>query len=589
MNAKEFYVLSLLLNSPYVSQRNLSSRTNFSLGTINNILKKLLQNGYIDKNMNLTNASKDDLKKIKPKNAVILSAGIGLRIVPIHFETPKALAEIKGEILIERLIRQLQEAGVKDIYVVVGFMKEKFEYLIEKFKVKLIVNTEYFKKSNLHSLKLSSEILDNSYIINCNLYFNKNPFNLYEPYSWCMVNESKNSEDTENNVYVNKKNKIFIDYKKQSNSEILGLCYLSKKDCDFVKNNISKLSKVFGNEYLPWQNALFNKNEMLPQAKKINNCDFFKINTYNDIINIDNNSNSLENDSINLIKKIFNIEKEDIYDIKVLKKGMTNRSFIFTVKKEKYILRIPGKGTDFLINRKEEKETYDIINGKNICDDVIYINEKNGYKISKYFENSRCCDKDSEDDLKLCMKKLKEFHNLKLKVNHEFDIFEKINFYQSLWKEKKSIYKDYDITKKNIESLKPFIDSMVKEKYLTHMDANCDNFLFLGKKDIKLIDWEYASMQDPHVDIAMFCIYAMYDKKQIDKIIDIYFENNCDILNRIKIYSYIACCGLLWSNWCEYKLQLGIEFGEYSIKQYSYAKKFYIIVKEMLKNINYNF
>jgi len=58
MNAKEFYVLSLLLNSPYVSQRNLSSRTNFSLGTINNILKKLLQNGYIDKNMNLTNASK---------------------------------------------------------------------------------------------------------------------------------------------------------------------------------------------------------------------------------------------------------------------------------------------------------------------------------------------------------------------------------------------------------------------------------------------------------------------------------------------------------------------------------------------------
>ena len=95
-----------------------------------------------------------------------------------------------------------------------------------------------------------------------------------------------------------------------------------------------------------------------------------------------------------------------------------------------------------MINRKEEKETYDIINGKNICDDVIYINEKNGYKISKYFENSRCCDKDSEDDLKLCMKKLKEFHNLKLKVNHEFDIFEKINFYQSLWKEKKSIYKD---------------------------------------------------------------------------------------------------------------------------------------------------
>ena len=44
-------------------------------------------------------------------------------------------------------------------------------------------------------------------------------------------------------------------------------------------------------------------------------------------------------------------------------------------------------------------------------------------------------------------------------------------------------------------------------------------FLFVeenGKEEIRLIDWEYAGMQDPHVDIAMFCIYSLYKKEQVD-------------------------------------------------------------------------
>lgn len=55
------------------------------------------------------------------------------------------------------------------------------------------------------------------------------------------------------------------------------------------------------------------------------------------------------------------------------------------------------------------------------------------------------------------------------------------------------------------------------------------------------------------------CIYAMYDRKQIDKLINAYFTEGCPKEIRIKIYCYIAACGLLWSNWCEYKRNLGID------------------------------
>ena len=134
--------------------------------------------------------------------------------------------------------------------------------------------------------------------------------------------------------------------------------------------------------------------------------------------------------------------------------------------------------------------------------------------------------------------------------------------------------------------LRNFVEKHIEKRCLTHIDAVPDNFLFVEDGSVRLIDWEYAGMQDPHVDIAMFCIYALYDRQHVDMFIDQYFDGNCPKETRIKIYCYIALCGLLWSNWCEYKRNLGVEFGEYSLKQYRYAKDYYRIVeKELGENL----
>jgi len=133
-------------------------------------------------------------------------------------------------------------------------------------------------------------------------------------------------------------------------------------------------------------------------------------------------------------------------------------------------------------------------------------------------------------------------------------------------------------------SLRPYIDSHAEKKVLTHIDAVPDNFLFdpnsRGELEVQLTDWEYSGMQDPHVDIAMFCVYAMYKREQVDRLIDLYFREECPSETRLKIYCYIAVCGLLWSNWCEYKRSLGVEFGEYSLRQYRFAKDYYRIFCE---------
>lgn len=109
-------------------------------------------------------------------NAIIMAAGISSRFAPISYEMPKALVRVKNEVLIERQIRQLQEAGIPEIVVVVGYKKEQFFYLREKFGVVIIENPEYAVRNNNGSIYAAEKYLKNSYICSADNYFRRNPF-----------------------------------------------------------------------------------------------------------------------------------------------------------------------------------------------------------------------------------------------------------------------------------------------------------------------------------------------------------------------------------------------------------------------------
>ena len=538
--------------------------------------------------MLLTKKTVNKSKERKTRNAVILAAGFGMRMIPINLEIPKGLLEINGEPLIERQIKQLHEVGIHKIYIVVGFMKECYEYLIDEYGVELIVNAEYAVKNNLYSLYLAKEKIYNTYIIPCDIWCKSNPFQINELYSWYMINDTMDKEST---VRVNCRFELVTVDDKSCGNGMLGICYLMGEEARIVRTRLGRYSSDAKYDGCFWEETLLEKGKWIVKPKKVNSDQVTEINTYEQLRELDGHSNQLRSDALETVANVLQVNTNDICHISVLKKGMTNRSFLFECNHEKYIMRIPGEGTDQLINRREEADVYQRICDKEICDDVIYINAQNGYKITKYLTDARVCDPENLDDLKKCMKKLRDFHEHKLKVDHYFDIFGQIDFYESLWNGKPSVYRDYQKTKESVFSLRQYILENAEEAVLTHIDAVPDNFLFVkdkdGKEDIRLIDWEYAGMQDPHVDIAMFCIYAMYNRTEIDRLIDIYFENKCPEHIRTKIYCYVAMGGLLWSNWCEYKRNLGIDFGEYSLKQYRYAKEYYKIAKERIEEKNY--
>lgn len=109
-------------------------------------------------------------------NAIIMAAGTASRFAPISYEKPKALITVKGEVLIERQIRQLKEAGIHEIIVVTGYKAEQFEYLRKKLGVTLVHNPEYLTKNNHSSIYAVKDYLKNSYICSSDNYFLQNPF-----------------------------------------------------------------------------------------------------------------------------------------------------------------------------------------------------------------------------------------------------------------------------------------------------------------------------------------------------------------------------------------------------------------------------
>lgn len=153
-------------------------------------------------------------------NAVIMAAGTASRFAPLSYECHKALIEVKGEVLIERQIRQLREAGVPEIIVVTGYKQEQFAYLKDKLGVTLVHNADYLSRNNNGSIYAAKDYIRNSYICSSDNYFSKNPFErevedsyyaaIYadgETKEWCMTEDAQGYIDS---VTIGGKNAWFM-------------------------------------------------------------------------------------------------------------------------------------------------------------------------------------------------------------------------------------------------------------------------------------------------------------------------------------------------------------------------------------------
>ena len=533
----------------------------------NETYRRMIKSGYICENDNsLTELGRNALENYRVNNAVILAAGASTRFIPLSLEQPKGLFEVKGEKLIERQIEQLQDAGIKNITLVLGYKKEMFYYLEDKYGVKFIFNDSFNIKNNIESLYLAKEELKNTYICVSDSYFVENPFNQFEYNTFYAGYET---EECTNEMYVDTDHDgkiIQMEKGLEKGNILLGHSFWKKEFSDsFIsiveENRSSGKYNAFFWEWLVRDNL-----DCLPAMyyKRYLPGNIFEFDYFDDLRKFDTRYlGHTHSEIIRNIKLIFRCEEEDIRDFRNVSEGMTNTSFIFNIKGVDYIYRHPGDGTESIINRRNEKNSLIEAKKAGIDPTYVYADVNEGWKISVYIPEFREPDYSSFEDSKKILEVLRKLHKADIKAEYGMKPWEDaLEMETLLLKNDPNCFAGNVELKKQIETLyKKTIGDGV-QKCFCHGDTYKPNWMIRPDGEVILIDWEYSGYSDPGIDVGYYIVDAMYDFQDAEKFIKEFLKDEYDEVKMFHYMAYTAIIAYYWFVWAMYREACGADMGE---------------------------
>lgn len=217
--------------------------------------------------------------------AILLAAGMGTRLRPLTLTTPKSLVEVNGKPMLERQIEYLQEIGVEEIIVVTGYLAEKFDYLVDKYNVKLVHNEKYNVYNNIYTMYLVREYLQEAYVMDADVYLHRNIF-IENPESSLYFSAKKDDFRNEWIIKHDENGKVYdIEIGDGDDDYILcGISYWSKEDGVHI---VKKLEEVVNQEdftELYWDNIVKdNIQDLNVHLYKIDSNDSFEIDSVEDL------------------------------------------------------------------------------------------------------------------------------------------------------------------------------------------------------------------------------------------------------------------------------------------------------------------
>ena len=471
------------------------------------------------------------------RNAIILAAGKSNRFAPFTYEKPKGLFSVRGEVLIERQIEQLLAADVSPIYIVVGYMKEKFFYLEQKYPsvVHLIVNNQFGKKGNLYSLYVARQYLSNTFICCADHYFVNNPFFFTE-------RENIDNHSYRACTYISGKFREFaVTYSDadvitgmtvggQDSMAMVGQAYMNEGFSDTFRTLMESEIDDFGVSSLFWEEFYSTHQDALTFYKKeYKNDEVWEFDSIEDLRAFD--SDFLLNVDSEIVSNICNTLRcapNDIKAITVINAGLTNVSFRFEVGDTSYVYRHPGGTAGNLTDRSSEQYAQMAAKNEGIDKSVITM-DLSGWKVSYFVHNCKNCDFEHatiagvnpDEQLRLAMDYLHKLHKVQLPSDNpdhrRAKIFDDVAEGKKLMKiassTKGHLEKEFGDLVAKVEKLYALVKKDAEvigdQLVLCHNDVYEPNYLIDDKGEIYLIDWEYAGINYGANDIS--CILCRYD------------------------------------------------------------------------------
>ena len=580
----EFQLLFALHEMPGVTQRQLTARLGVSLGKVNKLLASARERGWIGQGNYLTDSGLRALEPYKVHNAIIMAAGTSSRFAPLSYEKPKGLFLVKSEVLIERQIRQLQERGIHEIYVVVGYMKELFYYLEKKLGVHIITNNEYAKRNNLSSVMAAKAHFHNSYLCYSDNYLQVNGF---QPYVYRSYFAAQYSEGyTEEYVIISDKHGKITQYYPEGEA-----CYYQMGEMYFDAATAESFIRLLEKEYNYPGVADMKVDEFY--MRHLSSLDFYiKKNGEDDVLEFDNISEIekfddkfLRNMGDNILTNIcdtLHCKETDITEVAQITAGNTNVIFRFNANGQTYIYRHPGLGSDKIIDRQKEYAAMKKAAEIGLDPTLIACDPVKGWKICRYIENVSF-DYENLTDERRAVDMLRQFHGspVKYKRGFELNLITRAREICALMpSDIIDARHEYAQIRKDTEQLYIRVLQDGYEPEMCHNDC-CDSNILLGKTATYLIDWEYAGDNDPAVDIATFIIGCRHDREAVDRILLHYFRRELTFAEKRHFYAYIAISAYFYFTWGIFEESLGKDIGDLSYIWYNYIIEYLPLTLEL--------
>lgn len=551
------------------------------------IVKALIEEGYLLDKYSLTEKAWQELENFRVDNAIILAAGMSTRFVPISYELPKGLISVKGQVLIERLIQQLQQAGVREIVVVVGYMMGKFLYLREKYGVKLVVNNEYATKNTHSSIYVARDYLKNTYICCSDNYYPENPFHQYEYHAYYCSIFLPGISYVER-AFTFDDDGLIIDTNKPSHDQwiMYGHAYY---DNSFSKAFKPILKSYYGREGVDnmyWENVYAENLDKLPMY--IKQCRVDEILEFDSMAELKEfDPEFIKHNKVKIFQNIcdaLHCEVADIGNIEIIKKGLNNRSFKFTCNNKEYIYRHPGINAQGVIDRKKEAKALRLAKEIGVDTTLVYVDEEEGWKISNYIHTTEEFNFSNKKHVEMLAKSLKKLHQSNVRLNSSFDYYaESCKLIEYLKAVDGLMYQELMQLQKRIQ---PIVDWLNENKWqvsLCHNDIYEPNLL-VSDNHMQLIDWEFAGDSDIGYDICKLFTMHTPPLESIDEWLFDYYGRSTTEEEKIHLFACASIIYYYWFVWSIYESKQAGQAASYMMGWYDKMNYYVNAIIEKLNN-----
>lgn len=275
------------------SQRQLADKLTLSLGTINRIIRETNELDYIstasDGRLFITEKGLKALEPYKVRKAIIIAAGFGSRMAPVTLDTPKPLVRINGVRIIDTLLDALYAKDIKNITIVVGYKKEQFKQLLDKYPtLKFVENPLYNETNNISSVFAVKDLIDRCYICEADLIVS-NPkvitkYQYTSNYLGAHVNETDDWCFYKKNGHIDR-----VEIGGEDCYHMIGISYWSEADSETLRNDIVKVFNSRGGKEKYWDNVPLTvcKKDFKLEIRDCAKSDVTEIDNYSELILLD--------------------------------------------------------------------------------------------------------------------------------------------------------------------------------------------------------------------------------------------------------------------------------------------------------------